>query len=399
MNGFSATDPRGRMHLLTVTACVSRRAGGLFHSVRRLSQAVAARGVPVEVLSLEDPDTAADVPSWSPLIPRTYPAGPAMAYSGALRRALDQMADADAVCHVHGIWLYPSKAAYDASHRRRMPRMISPRGMLDPWALRVSRWKKRIALALFERKCLESAGCLHALCDSERDSIRQFGLKGPVAVVANGADLPGPAPTSQIDPSPSDWASRKVLLFLGRIHPKKGLLPLLEGWARAKRFGEDWRLAIAGPNEVGHREEVQERVAALRLGDSVFLLGPQFGQAKDAWLRRADAFVLTSHSEGFPMAVLEAMAYRLPVLLSPTCNFPQAAREQAAIETAVDADAIADALRRLYELSDVDRAAMGTRGFELIARDYTWPRIAEKMIDVYSWLLGRGERPDCVHLD
>lgn len=397
MESVDLEEGRSPLRLVAVTASGSRRAGGLFYSVRRLCQTLSACGVRVDVLTLEDDQTAGDLPQWSPLTPTVLPRRLGFGYSPGLKRALDRSLGVQTVCHVHGIWLYPSKAAMDVSLRRGSPRIISPRGMLDPWALRVSAWKKRIVQALYEGKNLRSAECLHALCESEMEGMREFGLRNPIAVVPNGTDLPGPPPENWSDPAPAEWADKKIVLFLGRIHPKKGLLPLVEAWRKAKSDGEGWRLAIAGPNELGHREEVQERIDRGGLGDRIRCVGPQFGAAKDAWLRRANAFALTSHSEGFPMAVLEAMAYGLPMILSPECNVPAAAAHGASLECRVDVDDVATALRTLFRTSDEALRDMGARGRALVAQEYAWERVAGRMLEVYAWMLGRGERPTCIH--
>jgi poly(glycerol-phosphate) alpha-glucosyltransferase len=397
MESLEPGEGRSPLHLVAVTASGSRRAGGLFYSVRRLCQTLSACGARVDVVTLEDDETAADLPHWSPLKPTVLPRRLGFGYSPGLKRAIERSLGAQAVCHVHGIWLYPSKAAMDVSLRRGAPRIVSPRGMLDPWALKTSAWKKRIAGALYEGRSLRSAECLHALCESELEGMREFGLKNPVAVVPNGTDLPGPPPADWRDPAPADWAGKKIVLFLGRIHPKKGLLPLVEAWSKVKSDGEDWRLAIAGPSELGHREEVQARIDRCGLGGRIRCVGPQFGAAKDAWLRRADAFALTSYSEGFPMAVLEAMAYGLPAVLSPECNVPAAAAHGASLECKVDVDDVATALRTLFRTPDEALRAMGARGRALVAQEYAWERVAGRMMEVYAWMLGRGERPAFVH--
>src|SRR5947209_6985210 len=204
---------------------VSRKAGGLHESVRRLVQSLATTGVGVHVLAVEDEFTQVDLGVWDPVpvdvFPATWPED--FGYSPGFIKVLNEYRPD--LTHTHGIWMYPSIATAAYCTRRRVPYMISPHGMLDPWAIRYHRWKKVLAYAVFETNHVHGARCIRALCDSEAQAIRQLKLKNPVAVIPNGIDLPeigastgtgGDAPWSSLTEP-----GQKVLLFLGRIHPKK----------------------------------------------------------------------------------------------------------------------------------------------------------------------------------
>lgn len=386
---------RGIARLLTVTHSLSRRAGGLYFSVRRLAQSAAERGVPVDVLGLRDPDTERDLPLWQPLHAVAFDCvgPPALGYAPALHRELSHLVGPGCVLHLHGLWKLASQACLRVSEQTGVPRVISPRGMLDTWALQQSSGRKRLAGLFYENANLRGAHCLHALNPAELRQIRDFGLRRPVAVVPNGVDIPELRDRAPPRPGPAE--GKRVILFLSRVHPKKGLLPLVDAWSRcAKRFPE-WLLAIAGPDDGGHAAEVDARIRSAGVEEQTALVGPQYGEQKAAWLHCAELFVLPSLSEGFPMAVLEAMAYQLPVLMTPQCNFPEAAQCGAALNVAPEAGVLAEALQNLLAMSDGERAELGKRGKTLVQHSYSWDRIAETMIEVYEWLLG-GDRPDCV---
>ena len=198
---------------------------------------------------------------------------------------------------------------------------------------------------------------------------------------------------------------RKVLLFLGRIHPNKGLVNLLNGWKQIQQGPEgrrpasgQWMLAIAGWDQGGHEKELKTQAANLGLGESVAFLGPKFGEEKDAWLRRCDAFVLPSFSEGLPMAVLEAWSYAKPVLMTPQCNLPVGFSAGAAIQVETSADSIRAGIHTAMEMGDTGRESMGQRGRALVTKDFSWPQVAEQVKKVYDWVLGSGEVPECVEL-
>jgi poly(glycerol-phosphate) alpha-glucosyltransferase len=316
---------------------------------------------------------------------------------GLVDALLDTGAD---LLHRHALWMYPSWAGLRWARRTGNPYVVSVHGMLDPWALDNARWKKWVAGRLFEDAALRRSACLHALNDEEYRSIRAYGLDGPVCVVPNGVDLP-----AREDPAlPPPWAETfgpeaPVLLFLGRIHPKKGLAELVDGWAAAADALGDWRLAIVGWDDGDHVPALRQRIQDRGLEDRVAFLGPRYGDEKDAAFRHAGGFVLPSHSEGLPMAVLEAWAYELPVLMTRACNLSAGFEAGAAHEIAPDPSSIAEGLRALAQASATERRAMGRTGRRLVEDRYTWPQIARSMRAVYRWVLGEGDRPDCVRLD
>ena len=229
-----------------------------------------------------------------------------------------------------------------------MPTLVTPRGMLDLWTIRNAAWKKRLAGWLYENENLRGAACIHALCESEYEFIRLYGLCNPVAVIPNGTDLPTVGGATR----PS-WAKQlstksRVLIFLGRYHPKKALANLLRAWASIQKSElqspEPWRLVLAGWDQHGHRHYPEELAAELKISPTVHFLGPQFGEDKTAALAHADAFVLPSLSEGLPMAGLETRSYRLPMLMTEKCNLPESFTESAALPTNPDAESIANRL-------------------------------------------------------
>lgn len=391
-----------RMNVRMVTASISRNGAGVSDSVRSLSRELA--GVcQVEVVALRDAFSDADADAWRPLAPEVFErVGPRQwGYSPGLKACIGR--NGASVVHACGLWMYPAYAAAGACRRKGIPLVISVHGMLDPWALRNSAWKKKLAGWLYENRNLRSAACIHALCESEYESIRAYGLTNPVAIIPNGIDLPQGGPESPPPWSDRIASGRKVLLFLGRIHPKKGLPNLIEAWAKLKAenrtLADSWALAVAGWSQGGHEDQLKKMVGEKGLGCDVLFLGPAFDDAKAACLQNADAFILPSFSEGLPMSVLEAWSYGLPVVMTAQCNLPEGFAANAAVEVRPEADSIADGLDRLLSMPDAERRQMGSNGRDLVVSKFAWPRIAAQMIEVYKWVLGEGSQPDCVRLD
>lgn len=370
-------------------------------SMRREAHALRENGAEVEVFAARDADSAADLAPWQPLRVNLLPAmGPSrFSYAPGLASALLK-ANLD-VLSTHGLWRYTSMSASRWHAATQRPYVVSPHGMLDPWALRNSRLRKRTAALLFEDRHLRQASCLRALCAAEATAIRDYGLGNPVAVIPNGVDKPDlgfsvTPPWNEIE----GFADAKVLLSMGRLHPKKNLISLLQAWKqlRAERVEgiDEWRLVIAGWDEGGYAEELKKFAGESGLNGQVWFPGPLFGAGKDATYRSASAFVIPSLSEGLPMVVLEAWSYALPVLMTPQCNLPEGFKAKAAIAMNEPAASIAEAIRELLAMNAEDRAGTGTRGRDLCAQRFNWSRIALQMSDLLQWIRGEGERPESV---
>lgn len=379
---------------------LSREAGGIFEVERRLAQSLhQLPDVDLEVVGLRDARTDADRSEWGKLTPRALPTwGPdAIGYAPGLLNVLMET-EAD-VLHLHALWMYSSWAALQWARRTGRPNVVSVHGMLDPWALNNARWKKRLAGWLYENSNLRTAACLHALNEDEYRSIRAYGLDGPVCVIPNGVDLPEEREPSTTPPWQEEFGpDASVVLFLGRIHPKKGLTELVDGWAAAS-MNDNWRLAIVGWDDGDHVSALQDRIRSQGLEERVAVLGPSYGDEKDAAFRHAEGFVLPSHSEGLPVAVLEAWSYELPVLMTRACNLSAGFEAGAAHEVDPTPSSIAEGLQAFARASAAERRAMGENGRALVEDRYTWSQIARSMRAVYRWVLGDGPRPDCVRIN
>jgi poly(glycerol-phosphate) alpha-glucosyltransferase len=269
--------------------------------------------------------------------------------------------------------------------------------------LRHRRWKKRIASAVYELGHLRRAACLHALCEAECDAIRALGLRNPVCVIPNGVDrVPAERSVRRTLWRRDLPQDARVLLYLGRLHPKKGLANLINAWSEIRReegrAASRWHLVIAGWDEDRHQEVLEGIVLASGVADTVHFIGPQVGPGKDATFRSSDAFILPSFSEGLPMTVLEAWAYGLPVLMTPHCNLPEGFASGAALPIEASPDGIAHQLRTVLAMPDERRLQLGAQGLKLARTRFDWGRIAGELAAVYFWVAGSAARPDSVRL-
>lgn len=389
------------MEIAFLSPSLSRSAGGIFEIERCLARGLAQLpDTSVCVFGLKDAFSDQDMKDWAPLRPRAHPVDgiKSFGYSSALRRDF-LLSEAD-IAHLHALWMYTSPLVRHWSQRKARPYVVTLNGMLDRWALQNSPFKKRLAAMLYERRSLNGAACIQVNTEAELASARSFGLEGPFCIIPNGVTLPTSAPSAQqmmgheIGRLKTD--GKRVLLYLGRLHPKKGLLNLLDGLARVGEDHADWILVIAGWDQLGHKHLLQQRIDQLELNKRVRLLKEQYGEEKSICLHLADACILPSLSEGLPMSILEGWAHARPVVMTPACNLDEGYAAGAAIRVEPNPESIETGLRELFGMSASDLKGMGKRGRELAERDFAWPAVSQQMRAVYAWVLGAGTRPDCV---
>lgn len=392
----------GARRSISVLHCVPGLAphlGGPSRTVVQLADALAGcDGLSVGLLSQRSADEQA-VPSTNAGVDRRVlisRSGFVASLGLVIRRELQRRGGSarPALVHSHGVWHPANHWAAQAARTWGVPLVIHPRGMLEPWSLGQKPLKKRLALAVFQRRDLESARAFVATSEMECEGLRQFGLRQPVAVIPNGVALDEGAAADLYGPRRQD--RERIALFLSRVHPKKGVLELVRAWGQVAPKG--WRLRIAGPDEGGHWGQVERLVRQLGLGDRVEYLGPVEGERKAALYREADLFVLPTFSENFGVVVAEALAHGLPVITTRGAPWEDLVTHRCGWWIDVGVEPLVPALREAMALTDEQRAAMGARGRDYVSR-FDWGRIAEQTLALYRWILGRGARPDVVRLE
>jgi glycosyltransferase involved in cell wall biosynthesis len=302
--------------------------------------------------------------------------------------------------HNHGIWMYPGIYARRVATQSGIPLVISPRGMLDPWALRRAPIRKALAAALYERTNLRTARAFHATSDLEADAIRSYGLRQPIAVIPNGVEIPDAsdrAAREALEGRYPQLRDRRWLLFLGRIHPKKGIDMLLEAWRNLHPEFPSWHLIVAGPDLANFGAELATAVRRDgRTLDGVTFVGMLKAGLKRSALDNASLFVLPTRSENFGIAIAEALAAGIPVVTTTAAPWSHLASLNCGWWVASETAAIANALREGMAKSAPELEAMGKRGREFVSKRYAWEAIGEQMADVYRWLIDGGCVPPCV---
>jgi glycosyltransferase involved in cell wall biosynthesis len=382
------------MRILHVIATLDPAAGGPPAVVMRLAAGQAALGHELHIVSYEAPAAAERIAAYWKTIPRhervtshrIMSNGRAGRFTaGAAAAELKRLIPSMDVIHLHGIWDPILKSAAGIAARANVPYVIAPHGMLDPWSMRQRRVKKQIALLLGYRRMLERAAFLHVLNADEKDLLEPRDLHGRREVIPNGIFLeeltPMPARDAFHQARP-ELGGKPYVLFLSRLHYKKGLDFLADAFAICAASHPNLQLLIAGPDD-GARADFEQRIDQKNLKDRVHVVGPLYGPQKLAALRGASVFCLPSRQEGFSVAIAEAMACEIPVVVSKDCHFPEVAEVQAGFVVNLDPQEIAQSILRIIDNPPL-ALRMGQAGRELIESRFTWPRVAEQSIAAYQ---------------
>jgi glycosyltransferase involved in cell wall biosynthesis len=324
---------------------------------------------------------------------------------GAFRRspALWNRAESSAcdILHSHCLWTDVNRLAADLARRRKIPHVLTPCGMLAKGALRHHWWNKVPARIWFQVRALREAACLQAQSEIEVGQIRDFGLQNPVALIP--ASVPGRPQDRAV--SAQEFrslfqvpAQSRVLLYLGRLHPVKGLSRLVEAWGRLRPHTGDWLLVLAGPNEGGFEETLRSQAGAAGVSDRIGFTGALDHYQKWGALDAAELFVMPSDFENFGLAIVEAMQSGLPVVTTTGTPWQELPAAGAGWWIEPTVDALASTLQEALQMPEETRREMGRQALKY-SQHFRPEKAAVDLIQVYKWLLHQAPRPACVRLD
>jgi glycosyltransferase involved in cell wall biosynthesis len=394
------------LNILHLTSSIGPTSGGLGSAVVGFAQEQRLLGHYPAIWTLDPPSSVMDLTQANRLNPldlSTYPIlGPRqVGYSPTMEQAAKFTKGANYdVLHQHSIWLAVSRVTNLWRSTFSRPTIVAPHGTLEEFMLRRSRWKKQLALLAYEIKNLRGAACLHATSVSEAASFRHFGLVNPIAVIPNGISeewLRNQGDGARFRAHFSLPSNRRLLLFLSRLHPKKGLPLLFEAMAQLRIELSEWFLVIAGFAEApGYQLELEQFAAKLGITEKVIFVGPLNGQEKRDAFDAADLFILPTHSENFGIVIAEALAAGVPVLTTRGAPWIELVTNKCGWWVDVTVDAVCNALQDAIHRPLQELKEMGQRGKALVEKEYLLSRVAEQTIQIYEWLLGRRRQPDFV---
>lgn len=294
------------------------------------------------------------------------------------------------IIHDHGLWLPNNIASWRASLRLNLPLVVQPHGMLERGAFRYKKCIKSLFLKIYQRRILQDATVLVVTSKHEAEGCRRMGLRTPSVVVPIGIDLPQFSDDGRSPPLQN--SNEKVLLFLSRLHPIKGLELLIDAWAAVRPSG--WKVIVAGAEDEdvgGYHNKLVERIRRLGLERNFEFLGEVFGDQKDKLFRSADLFILPTLSENFGVVVAEALSYGLPVITTTGAPWSDLVAYSCGWWTDAQVEALAKALHEATEISDEKRKEMGLAGRKYVTR-YSWPMVIERLIETYNLTVEKYKR-------
>ncbi|RCS22657.1 glycosyltransferase [Phyllobacterium salinisoli] len=385
------------MKIIHVIGSVDPAKGGPQAVVIRLAAAQVALGHEVHLVSYGNPEierraflAAAAIPGFDKvqrhILP--MPARIERIFATQARRLLRRLLAGTDFVHLHGVWEAILRIAALLARRHDIAYCVRPAGMLDVWSLKQKAWKKRLALLTGYRRMLDGAAFIQALNADEAQLMQPLALRAPSVVIPNGIFLEELEPGGRSGtfrrriPTLGD---RRFILFLSRLHYKKGLDILAQAIAIAAPACPDVDLVVAGPDE-GAGEAFKLEIAEKGLSARVHMIGPVYGREKIDAMREAECFCLPSRQEGFSVAITEALACGLPVIITDACHFPEVESSGAGLICSLDAAAVADALATVLRDPQAART-MGERGGALVRQHYTWPKIAHRTVEAYTAVL------------
>ena len=298
-------------------------------------------------------------------------------YAPSMLKYIDWATDQADIIHIQIPFIYPGIIASKSALKLGKPYVYSQRGVLDSERLSYKSLKKKLYLYFVERKILKKAKILIALTRYESNSYRKLGLTNLCNIIPNGISIPK-NPKKNIKDKKTF-----TILYLGRIHPLKGVHILLESFLNVASQLPNVKIVIAGPDECGLKEKYKSTVESLNLNSRVLFKGMLQGKMKEKAFLEADLFCLPSSGEGFSMAILEALSYSLPVLISPQCHFSSVVNANCGFVVKSDIKKISGLLIKIFSNSE-QLFEMGCNGKNFVENNYSWDIVTNKMLKTYQ---------------
>jgi glycosyltransferase involved in cell wall biosynthesis len=384
------------MRIVHIVPSIAKESSGPSYSILSICKNLVNMGLDIQMLSLD----------WAPIksppkflltfkmgwMPRRLGQSPKL-YNYLSEQASSNQID---IMHNHGMWqmnsLYPGWVA----KKNDLKLVVSPRGTFSEWAMKNGSFMKRFFWVLFQRPSFNNTDCFHATSYKEYEDIRRLGFGQPVAIIPNGIDIPETFEKKNI--------KLRTLLFLGRIHPVKGLDLLLNAWKEVQAFFPEWQLIVAGSDDdyygkSGYLNKMSD--LSIRLGlERVYFVGELNGVEKFKAYFDAELFILPSHSENFGVSIAEALSHGTPVIASHGTPWEEINVRKAGWWVSNDIEPLSLCLKSALNSSRSDLKSMGDQGRAWMENEFSWKQISQKMLKTYEWLSDKNQPiPEWVKID
>lgn len=304
------------------------------------------------------------------------------------------------ILHVHNLWNYIPFIAYILSNKYKVPLVISVRGSLYKWSLSQSVLQKKVAWFLFQKKMLQNAKCIHVTEEKEMEAVRALSITSPIAIIPNGIELNEFENMNTKDEAKSNLnlnINKKYILFMSRIHPKKGLEYLIKAWISDIDNYVEWDLLIVGPEyDKKYITKIKKILKENSLENRVFFTGMLTGEKRIDAFGASDLFMLPSHTENFGVVIAEAMAAKLPVITTHGTPWKEIEEQNAGWWVALNQKSINNTLSEALSHSSYELEKKGINAYNLIHK-YEWKYQSDKMKELYEYILSGGKKPNFLY--
>lgn len=307
-------------------------------------------------------------------IPRYRP------FSGVWKKAVVDLLDSvrPDIVHVNCCWTPDCAMIQRLAQKRGYKVVLTPHGMLEPWIIKRHYWTRKVpALWLYQKAAMQRADCVQATAESERDNLLKLGYNSNIKVVRLGIDADG------IEMKKS-WKKTRQILFLSRVHVKKGINFLVEAADVLRNELQGYKILVAGEGNADYVEAMKRMICDRGLQDIVQLVGGVYGDEKWRLFQTSDFFVLPTHSENFGLAIAESLASGTPVITTVGTPWNDLNSSNSGAWIEIGTQPLVETLRRFLSLSDEDLETMGKNGRKLIETKYSAKVMAEEMMEVYQ---------------
>lgn len=372
------------MKVLTFLTSISLKTGGPSRSVPMLVKGLAENGVDITLMTVRADDM------------NTH----ALEGTTAKLHVLDKFDAAEVetfikaerfdIIQIQSMWDPRYHKVVKIAQKHNIPYIITPRGMLEPWSLSQKKWKKRLAMLLYQKADLMKASCIFTTAEMEAKHVHDLGIHVPCSVIPNGIETEGYPCRTSID------VVKKQVLFLSRIHVKKGIELLVEAWKRLHPEYKDWKLVIVGNGEADYIASLKTLVEKAGLADSVSIKDPVFGSAKLKLYQSSFLFVLPSYSENFGMVIAEAMSCGVPALTTTNCPWEILNETKTGWCIDLSVENLEKTLREAFAMEPEMLYEMGQRASKVVFENFNYRNVAARTKVLYEWLLKGGIQPDFI---
>lgn len=376
------------MNIVHVVSSLDVSSGGPSKSVSELAIEQAQLGAKVTIITRKSSDPFIDSSPHKNLALKFLSRN----VSGSDLKRYASVKETD-VYHGHGIWEMPVHRMAKYARNYGKPYILSPRGMLEPWSLNQGWLKKMLALKFYQRYDLQNASCIHTTAINEAANVRNLGITTDIVIIPNGVQI------SEVNSSKLPInKGKKTVLFISRIHPKKGLEHLINAWALLDETSKQgWNVVIVGDGDTTYVKILKSLISKYNLDTEISIVGPKYGDEKHEVLSTASIFVLPTYSENFGVVVAEALSYGIPVITTKGAPWEDLQIHNAGWWVDIGVDSLVDALQTALRMSDSQRQQMGQNGQELVRQKYDIRTVAKQSLQLYNWIISGGPAPDFMY--